>query len=298
MRIRIPKLSKLGLLVLLGCAAQSQAQVVYDAFNDFYVNVPASGGDGNYSQSTWIANSGNTNFPYNTGLTNANAWGYAGGNFNANGAPSSVGTYVSGGLLYPLTSGGTYAGPGVSYALGGGDFWVGYNDQYGIAGLPNAQTQIGKYTKEWFSGTPNFAGNAGGTNNKFLWLQGTGLSPSTDGLGAMLTWTAPTSGTFQVTGSYVNGNYGQSTSFAIVDSKGETLLSRQLLAPASTTESTFSFTRNYSAGDVIQFQAGTPAASQGSPLGLAVNIIPEPSSGALLVAGLGALGLIRLRRRA
>lgn len=249
----------------------------YSAFDDFYVNVPATGGNSNYTQATWIANAGTV--PFDTGLTNANTWGYAGGNFNgAGGAPASVGTYlpVAGGFLYPLTSGGTYAGPGASYDLGGGSFWIGYNDQYGVVvpGLPNAQTQIGKYTKEWFSGSPNWAANSNGVNGKFLWLQGTGITNTTDGLGALLTWTAPSSGTFQFSGSYINGNNaGQSTSFAIVDSLNNTLLAKQTLAPSSSTNS-FGFTRTYSAGDVVQFQVGTPAASQGSPLGLSVEVTP------------------------
>ena len=264
---------QVALLSAASWALQPAAQTqTWNAFNDFYVNVPATGGDGNYSQSTWIANSGNTNFPYNTGFTNANAWGYAGGNFNGGGFPSSVGTFVSGGALYPVTSGGTYAGPGVSYNLGGGNYWIGYNDQYGIVGLPNAQTQIGKYTQEWFPGTPNTANNPGGANSKFLWIQGTGLAPSTDGLGAMLAWTAPSAGKFDVSVAFVNGNYGPSTSFAIVDSLATSLLSRQVLAPNSPIN-TARFTKTYSAGDVIQFQVGTPAAAQGSPLGLAVNIV-------------------------
>lgn len=290
MRTVASALARSGLIAVLFCAFESHAQVIWNAFDDFYVNVPATGGNNDYNQSTWIANGGNTT---------PNAWGYAGGNFNGAGAPASVGTYVSGGNFYALTSGGAYAGPGVSYNLGGGNYWIGYNDQYGIVGLPNANTQIGKYTSEWFGGTPNYATSPGGSNNKFLWLQGTGLSPSTDGLGALLTWTAPTSGTFQISGSYVNGNYGGvATSFAIVDSGNNTLLSKQTLA-AGSTETSFNFTASYSAGDVIQFQAAAPAAAQGSPLGLAVNIsqIPEPSSGALLAGGLGILSLFRLRRR-
>lgn len=263
----------------------------WNAFDDFWVNVPATGG---YNQTTWVANAGTVAF--DTGLTSPNAWGYAGGNFNGVGAPASVGTYVSGGNFYPLTSGNTYAGPGVSYDLGSGNFWIGYNDQYGTVGLPNAQTQIGKYTQEWFGGSPNYANNPGGTNNKFLWLQPTGLSGSTDGLGALLTWTAPSNGTFTISGSYVNGNYGQSTNFAIVDSLNNTLLAKQTLSAGSTVN-TFSFTRSYSAGDVIQFQAGTPAAAQGSPLGLAVMIVPEPTSAGLLMAGVGGLALVGLRRR-
>lgn len=281
--------------VIFGWCGQLQAQTSWSAFNDFYVNVPATGGAGDFPQSAWQFYAGQ--FPYMTGLTTPNAWSYAGGNFNGGPYPSSVGTYVSGGGLLSLTSGGTYAGPGASYLLGGTDFLIGYNDQYGIAGLPNAQTLIGKYTKEWFTGSPNFANNANGVNNKYLWLQGTGLSSSSDGLGAVLTWTAPTAGTYTFSGSYVNGNYGQSsTSFAIVDNSNATLLAKQTL-PASSAVSTFNFSKTYNQGDVVQFQVGTPAGGQGNPLGLEVNIIPEPSSGALLTAGLCALMLIRLHRR-
>jgi hypothetical protein len=259
------------LLALAGSilSPAAQAQTSWNAFNDFYVDTPATAGDGLYPQTKWITN---TAVPFNTGFTNANAWGYAGGNFNGFGNPTSVGTYVSGGAVYSLRTGNTYAGPGVSFDLGGGNFWIGYNDQYGIIGVLNAATQIGKYTQEWFGGTPNYTNNPNGLNNKFLWIQPTGLSASTDGLGAMLTWTAPNSGKFDVRVSYVNGNYGQSTAFAIVDSLGNTNLSRQLLAPASSQNNT-AFTKSYSAGDVIQFQVGTPAAAQGSPLGLAVNIV-------------------------
>ena len=257
------------LVALTALAAPSPAQVTsWSAFNDFYVNVPATGGSGDYSQSTWISS---TNNPFDTGLTNANAWGYAGGNFNGGGFPSSVGTYVSGGGLYPLTSGGTYAGPGASFNLGDGNFWIGYNDNYGSVGLPNGQTQIGKYTKEWFSGSPNYANNPSGVNNKYLWVQSTGLSSSTDGLGAIVAWTAPTSGTFYFSGSYVNGNYGQTTDFAIVDSTGATLLAKTNLAVGSSVGA-YGFNRTLSAGDVVQYQVGVPAAAQGSPLGLEANI--------------------------
>ncbi len=295
-------MAKVAVLVLLvGSIAGHAAPPVtsWSAFNDFYINVPATGGAGNFRQSDWVNLAGQ--IPFDTGLTTPNAWSYAGGNFNGGaGIPSAVGTYhsASSGLLYSLTSGGTYAGPGASFLLGGQDFWIGYNDNYGAAGLPNALTQIGKYTKEWFSGSPNFANNANGVNNKYLWVQSTGLSPSTDGLGAIVSWTAPSAGTYTFSGSYVNGNYsgGLSTSFAIVDSSNNTLLARQTL-PASSTVSTFSFSQTYNAGDVVQFQVGTSAAAQGSPLGLEVNIVPEPSSAALLTAGVAALGLIHLRRR-
>lgn len=280
--------------VIFGWCGQLQAQTSWSAFNDFYVNVPATGGSGNFTRTDWINNAGI--LPYDTGLTTPNAWSYAGGNFNGSGAPAAVGTYLSSSLLYSLTSGGTYAGPGASFLLGGNDFWIGYNDNYGSVDLPNALTQIGKYTKDWFGGAPNYTANPGGVNNKYLWVQSTGLLSSTDGLGAVVSWTAPSAGTYTFSGSYVNGNYGQSTSFAIVDNSNTTLLARQTL-PVSSAVSTFNFSKTYNQGDVVQFQVGTSAAAQGSPLGLEVNIIPEPSSGALLTAGLCALMLIRLHRR-
>lgn len=245
-------------------------KTAWSAFNDFYVNVPATGGNGDYNKEAWINNAGVN--AYDTGLTAVNEWGYAGGNFNGFGAPSAVGTYVSGGNFYPLILGGTYAGAGASYALGSGNFWIGYNDNYGSAGLPNAQTQIGKYTKEWFSGSPNYTNSPEGINNKYVWLQGTGLSTLTDGLGAILTWTTYKSGTYEFSGSYVNGNYsGLSTSFAIVDSQSNVLLSRQVIS-AGSSEFTFNFTQNYSAMVMVQFQVGVSASAQGSPLGLSVNI--------------------------
>lgn len=258
-------------LLLAVCVTTSSAQISnWSAFNDFWVNVPATGGSGDYNQSTWIANAGTV--PFDTGFTNSNIWSYAGGNFNGGGFASSVGTFVSGAGLYSLTSGGTYAGPGASYNLGEGNFWIGYNDQYNIVGLPGAQTQIGKYTKEWFGGSPNYTANAGGTNSKYLWVQGTGLSSSTDGLGAMVTWTAPTTGYYVFSGSYVNGNYGQSSSFAIVDNTTNSApLARQVLSPSSSVN-TYNFGRIYTAGQTVQFQVGTPATAQGSPVGLEANV--------------------------
>lgn len=281
------------------CEFASAAPSSWNAFDDFYVNVPATGGSGNFQQTDWINLSGS--IPFDTGLTTPNAWGYAGGNFNSNGFPASVGTYASGGGFYPLTSGNTYAGPGASYLLGGVDFWIGYNDQYGTAtggALPNALTQIGKYTKEWFSGSPNFANNPNGTNDKYLWVQATGLSPSTNGLGAMVTWTAPSNGTYAFSGSYVNGNYGYSTDFAIVDSSNTVLLAKTTLG-ASSSVSSFSFERALSAGDVVQFQVGTPAAAQGSPLGLAVSVVtvPEPSAMVLLATAAAGAAVCAYRRR-
>jgi hypothetical protein len=247
-------------------ASAQSTNTNWSAFDDFYVNVPATGGNGDYNQSTWIANAGV--WPFDTGLTNPNAWGYAGVNLNGFGFPTSVGTYVapSSGGVYPFTSGGAYAGSGVSYYLGGSNYYIGYNSTYGPI------SQIGKYTQEWFGGAPNYANNPGGTNNKYLWVQSTGLGATTDGLGAMVTWTAPTSGTYTFNGSYVNGNAGGlSTDFAIVDSKNNVALPKLTLS-ANSSVGTYNFNRVYKAGDVVQFQVGTPAAAQGSPLGLEANI--------------------------
>lgn len=249
----------------------------FSAFDNFYVNVPATGGDGNYPQTSWINNAGVV--PFDTGLVTPNTWSYAGGNFNGGPFPSQVGTYLSlgGGGLYPFTQGGQYAGPGASYLLGGSDFWIGYNDSYGSAGLPDAQSQIGKYTKEWYGGSPNYDNNPNGVNNKFLWLQGLNLASTTDGLAAMLLWTCPVNGTFRFTGSYINGDYVSSSknaTFAIVDSNNNVKLNRQIVSTRSQLSS-FDFTSSYLANDIVQFQVGNNgivAPERGTPFGLEVNI--------------------------
>jgi hypothetical protein len=126
------------------------------------------------------------------------------------------------------------------------------------------------------------------------WLSGGGL----EGIAPVLTWTAPQTGVYAFAGQFVAGNQpANSAAIAIVDSLGSSnLLSRMVLSNNAT--QAFSFTASYNAGDTIQFQVGNNF-STGNTVGLQVTAtaIPEPSSGMLLTAGLGALGLVNLRRR-
>ena len=119
-----------------------------------------------------------------------------------------------------------------------------------------------------------------------------------EGIASVLTWKAPQTGVFAFAGQFVAGNQsGNGASVSIVDNLGgAALLARTPLNPNAS--QAFSFFASYNAGDVVQFQVGSDF-KIGNAVGLQVTAtaIPEPSSGMLLTAGLGALGLINLRRR-
>ena len=82
-------MARLAVLVLLaGSAAGHAAPPVtsWSAFDDFWVNVPATGGAGDFPQSAWVSLAGQ--YPYLTGLTTPNAWSYAGGNLTGTERPT------------------------------------------------------------------------------------------------------------------------------------------------------------------------------------------------------------------
>jgi len=278
MRIRVPGLPEIGLLVLLGGSAQSQAVVTaWNAYNDFYFSPSASG---------W----GGATTPSAAGA----AWGYYMGNVNGVGFPTSIGTYLNSGQIYkyanhdPLGAQDTRVLSTQFWDATGGAGFARYVDTLGWG------TSLGRFdtSNTWWDGAPGYSQ---GISN-LIWMQANSIgNPGAEGIAAVLAWRAPSTGTYTLSGQYVTANQpANGASFAIVDSQGS-LLSRTVLA--NNTATSFSYTKTYNAGDVVQFQAGSDSKT-GNAIGLQVNIIPEPSSGALLAAGLSALGLIRLRRRA
>lgn len=277
-------LPKIGLTIFLALSAQSQAQTSWNAYNDFYFNPSAAGWGGNTSAL-------------------GTAWGYYMGNVNGFGFPTSVGSYLTSGQIYKLANAnpagaadGTRYSNSAWYNTGGAGF-AAYSDNIGWG------VSLGRYDNPWFGGAP---GLSQGQSN-FIWMQSGWLNGgSSEGIASVLTWTAPATGAYTIAGQFISGNQAaNSAAVAIVDSVvgsanilsgGQFLDSRTVLG--NNAISSFSFAASYNAGDVVQFQVGNNF-STGNAVGLQVTAtaIPEPSSGLLLTAGLGALGLVRRLRR-
>lgn len=276
---------------------------MWDAYNDFYFDSTGYAQNGG----TW---SGATS-PYQT--AGGSAWGYYAANANWwGGYPGQIGVYFEPGTftsgstrsLYamanyqPLLNNQQIAGgvPGSADAfdpIGGVDF-ARYADKYGFG------VSIGRFNSPWFGGAPYYYGGGPG-----LWMQGAwlgGNSSQGEGIVPIVAWIAPYSGYFSFNGSFTIGDNGTSgpdgsyASVAIVGSDNSSLLSRTLVEQGLTYN--FSFNKNMNAGDVVQFQVGTDY-QIGAAVGLSaqIELIPEPSSGSLLTAGILSLGVLNACRR-
>lgn len=274
---RIQVLGSLVIAVaILASAASAQAVVTsWNAFNDFYLSPTAEGWSGATSPSAAGA-----------------AWGYYMGNVNGFGFPVTTGTYLTSGQIYKLSDVGPLSSDPTKYS---NSLW----DATGGAGFPRylANTgwgvSLGSYSVPWFSGAPGLSQNL--TN--LMWLQSGWLGGGgSEGIASVLTWQAPASGDYTFSGLFVSGDQStNSASVAIVDSLlGTAPLGRTVLSNNST--QSFSFTKTYSAGDVVQFQVGNNF-STGNAVGLqaAITVVPEPS--ALALAGLGVAGAAYYRFR-
>lgn len=241
----------------------------WNAYNDFYLSPTAAGWGGATSPSAAGA-----------------AWGYYAANVNGFGFPTQIGTYMT-----PTSTGsgsqnmyqysniapigaGTYVGASGWSATGGAGF-ASYADTFSWG------SSLGSYPAPWFGGAPGFSQSL----TDLIWFQSGWLSgTASEGIAPVLTWSAPASGDYTFSGLFVSGDQStNSASVAIVDSLSGTPLSRTVLANNST--QSFSFTKSYSAGDVVQFQVGNNF-STGNAVGLQVTVVPEPST--LALAGLGA----------
>lgn len=288
-------LAKFSLMVLLGWPVASHAVTpgqTWNAYSDFYLSpnnttngpVPVSGWNGATSPSALGA-----------------AWGYYLANVNGFGFPTQSGSYStlngSGSGSQNLFRYSNYSPLGNTGSSFSQSLW----DPTGGAGFPRYAdnmgwgSSLGRFdtSTTWWPGAPGYSKAL----NNMIWMQSGWLEGAgSEGIGTVLTWTAPETSAYTIAGQFIAGNQpGNSAAIAIVDSIGTALLSRQGLSNDAT--QSFSFTVNYNAGDVIQFHVGNQF-STGNAVGLQVSAtaIPEPSSGLLLVSGLGFLGLM-IRRR-
>ena len=270
--------------VLLGWSMPTYAGLfpvgtTWNAYNDFYLSPTASGWGGATSPSAL-----------------GTAWGYYMGNVNGFGFATQIGSYSttsgSGSGSQSLYRYSNYSPLGSAAALGqslwdptGGAGFGRYADNQGWG------SSLGRYDNPWFPGAPAMS-NA-------IWLQSGWLGGgASEGIASVLTWTAPETGVYTFAGQFLAGNQpSNSAAIAIVDSLGGSpLLAKTTLGNSSSYA--FNFTVSYNAGDTIQFQVGNNFSTGNAvALQLTATSIPEPSSGMLLAAGLGALGLIHLRRR-
>lgn len=255
----------------------------WNAYNDFYLSPTATGWTGATSPSV-----------------SGSAWGYYAANVNGSTFPTQIGAYFTPSAsgsgsqsLYqysnysPLGSGFFFNNPG--WANTGGAGFAYYADNQGW------NSSLGSYPTPWFGGAPGYDYSL----SNLIWMQSAWLSGTgVEGIGVVLSWTAPDTADYLFTGQWVSGNQPTNgASAAIVDSLGGSpIQSRTALANNSLNP--FSFTRSYTAGDVVQFQVGSNFTT-GNAVGLQVDVItvPEPSSFALLAAAtVGSILFVRRRR--
>ena len=238
-------------------SSQAQASVSkWDAHRDFYFdsastanNAPAWAG----AKSPSAAGS---------------AWGYYAANANGNGFPSQIGSYFGTSSLYPMANhnpagGGSPAGTEVdAFDLADGANFARYARQF-----EGKTFSVGSFERPWFEAAPGYpsGGNA-------VWLQAAWLeNPTGEGIATVLTWTAPSAGTFRFAGSFQIGNNGENSaaSTAIVASTDEVLLARS--TPAMGSNQAFKFEKTLKKGDTVQFQVGTDC-KIGAAVGLNVEV--------------------------
>jgi hypothetical protein len=257
-------------LAAITAVPASAVPTSWNAYNDFYLSPTAAGWGGATSPSAAGA-----------------AWGYYAANVNGFGFPTQIGAYFtptgagSGSQnMYQYSDvapigAGTYVGASGWSNTGGAGFAY-YGDTFSWG------SSLGSYPTPWFGGAPGLSQSL--TN--LMWFQSGWLSGgSSEGIAPVLTWTAPATGSYTFTGLFVSGDQSSnSAAVAIVDSLLTTPLSRTVLANNST--QSFSFTKSYTAGDVVQFQVGNDFSS-GNAVGLqaVITAVPEPST--LCLAGLG-----------
>ena len=240
-------------------SSQAQASVSkWDAHRDFYFD------------STSTANNAPAWAGAKSPSTAGSAWGYYAANANGNGFPAQIGSYFGASSLYPMANhnpagGGSPAGTEVDAF----DFADGANFARYARQFEGKTFSVGSFERPWFEAAPGYP-----TGGNAVWLQAAWLdNPAGEGIATVLTWTAPSAGTFRFSGSFQIGNNGENSaaSTAIVASTDEVLLARS--TPAMGSNQAFKFEKTLKKGDTVQFQVGT-----GGKIGAAVGLNVEVTS--------------------
>ena len=144
--------------------------------------------------------------------------------------------------------------------------------------------------------TPAVGKNTGATTINGVAPGEVVLHPGWDGSFSVARWTAPTSGTFDVNGAFGVGDLGAMSNYISVNRK----TSIESLSNLGRLD--FTFSRQLSAGDTIDFIVGVPlGGSNGygsTPLAATITAaVPEPETYAMFLAGLGLMGLLARRKK-
>jgi len=154
--------------------------------------------------------------------------------------------------------------------------------------------------KKWFianTGLPAVWKNLSGSTIDGLPTGELSLHPSSAGSGTALAvarWTAPTAGTFSVSGSFGTGDTGWMSYYIFYDNDFSHPVVSHLDDPNT---ETFSFTRTVVLGNIIEFVVGPGSggpSSGNTPLKATINSVPLP--GAAWLLGFGLLRLVGCRR--
>lgn len=256
-------LTRWGIVLILAIvgvhSSQAQSSVSkWNAHRDFYFD------------STSTANNAPAWMGAKAPSAAGSAWGYYGANANGNGFPTQIGSYFGTPSLYPLANhnpagGGAPAGAEVdAFDFGDGANFARYARQF-----EGKTFSVGSFDRPWFEAAPGYPAGGGA-----VWLQAAWLdNPAAEGLATVLTWTAPSAGTFRFSGSFQIGNNGENSaaSTAIVASTEEVLLARS--TPAMGSNQPFKLEKTFKKGDTVQFQVGT-----GGKIGAAVGLNVEVTS--------------------
>jgi hypothetical protein len=229
----------------------------WDAYSDFY-----------FDSTNYASNSPDVPMTIRTSPSaSGKAWGYYDCNISgSDGFPGSIGSYFGPGqnasLGECLMAMANYQplGPGLGQIAGGvpgstdawdatgGSGWARYHDGQGWA------TSIGEYGGAWYSGAPGY-GTSHATDTGLLLVPTYGENGTNEGIGNVVTWTAPTEGIYTFSGSFLVASNNPGSSYAIVDSEGGIELPKTVGVPGS--YNIFSFEKTLKAGDVVEFQVGT-----------------------------------------